>query len=32
MLHDRDEHPRQRWLTLRMRNAIGDLFLGLYRT
>jgi hypothetical protein len=30
MLHDRDEHRRRRWLTLRMRKAIGDLFLGLY--
>jgi hypothetical protein len=32
MLHDGEEHRRRRWLTLRMRNAIGDLFLGLYRT
>ena len=32
MLHDRDEHRRRRWITLRMRKAIGDLFLGLYRT
>ena len=32
MLHDRDEHRRRRFLTLRMRKAIGDLFLGLYRT
>ncbi|MCW6511290.1 hypothetical protein [Lichenifustis flavocetrariae] len=31
MLHDRDEHRRQRRLTLRMRKAIGDLFLGPYR-
>ena len=31
MLHDREEHQRRRSLTLRMRNAIGDLFLGLYR-
>ena len=31
MLHDRDEHRRRRWLTLRMRKAVGDLFLGLYR-
>lgn len=31
MLHDRDEHRRQRWLTLRARKAIGDLFLGPYR-
>ena len=29
---DRDEHRRRRWLTLRMRKAIGDLFLGLYRS
>jgi hypothetical protein len=32
MLHDHEEHQRRRLLTLRMRNAIGDLFLGLYRT
>jgi hypothetical protein len=32
MIHDRAEHRRQRWLTLRMRKAIGDLFLGLYRS
>ena len=32
MLHDREEHRRRRLLTLRMRNAIGDLFLGLYPT
>jgi hypothetical protein len=32
MLHDREEHRRRRLLTLRMRNALGDLFLGLYRT
>ena len=32
MLHDREEHRRRRLLTLRMRNAIGDLFLGLYQT
>jgi hypothetical protein len=31
MLHDSEEHRRRRLLTLRMRNAIGDLFLGLYR-
>ena len=31
MLHDRAEHRRRRWLTLRMRKAIGDLFLGPYR-
>jgi hypothetical protein len=31
MIHDRAEHRRRRWLTLRMRKAIGDLFLGLYR-
>jgi hypothetical protein len=30
MLHDRDEHRRRRWLTFRMRKAIGDLFLGTY--
>ncbi len=32
MLHDREEHRRRRWLTLRMRKAMGDLFLGLYRS
>ena len=31
MLHDRPEHRRRRWLTLRMRKAIGDLFSGRYR-
>ena len=31
MLHDREEHRRQRRLTLRMRKAVGDLFLGPYR-
>src|SRR5215213_11745754 len=25
------KHQRRRWLTLRRRKAIGDLFLGLYR-
>ena len=30
--HDRKEHRRRRWLTLRMRKAIGDLFLGPYRS
>jgi hypothetical protein len=30
MLHDRAEHQRRRWLTFRMRKAIGDLFLGRY--
>jgi len=28
MLHDRKEHQRRRWLTYRMRKALGDLFLG----
>ena len=32
MLHDHEEHRRRRWVTLRMRKAIGDLFLGLYRS
>lgn len=31
MLHDREEHQHQRWLTLRARKALGDLFLGPYR-
>lgn len=30
ILHDREEHLRQRWLTHRVRKAIGDLFLGSY--
>jgi hypothetical protein len=30
MLHDREEHRRRRWLTLRMRKALGDFFLGTY--
>jgi hypothetical protein len=30
ILHDRDEHQRQRWFTYRVRKAIGDLFLGPY--
>lgn len=31
LLHDREEHRRQRYLTYRMRWALGDLFLGPYR-
>jgi hypothetical protein len=31
MLHDQDEHRRQRRLTLRMQKALGDLFLGPYK-
>jgi len=31
MLHDQDDHRRQRWLTLRMRKSLGDLFLGPYK-
>ena len=27
MLHDREEHQRRRWLTFRMRKALGDLFI-----
>jgi hypothetical protein len=30
MLHDREEHQRRRLITLRMRKALGDLFLGPY--
>jgi hypothetical protein len=30
LLHDRKEHQRRRQLTLRMRKALGDLFLGRY--
>lgn len=29
---DRDDNRRRRWLTMRARKAIGDLFLGLYRS
>jgi len=32
MIHDRKEHVRRRRLTYRMRKALGDLFLGPYRT
>ena len=32
LLHDRPEHQRRRRITLRMRKAIGDLFLGAYRS
>jgi len=31
MLHDRPYHLAQRWITYRLRYAIGDLFLGLYQ-
>ncbi|MCJ2091003.1 hypothetical protein MKK67_00540 [Methylobacterium sp. J-072] len=30
MLHDRLEHQRRRYITLRARKAIGDLFNGIY--
>jgi hypothetical protein len=30
LMHDRREHQRRRWLTLHMRKAMGDLFLGTY--
>ena len=30
MLHDQAEHQRRRWLTLRRRRALSDLFLGTY--
>ena len=30
LLHDRAEHQRRRWLTLRRRKALGDLFFGPY--
>ena len=32
MLHDRPHHLAQRWITYRLRMAIGDLFTGLYRS
>ena len=31
ILHDGEEHRRRRWLTYRMRRALGDLFTGPYR-
>ena len=31
MLHDRPHHLAQRWITYRLRLALGDLFLGPYR-
>jgi hypothetical protein len=31
MLHDRPYHLAQRWLTYRLRQALGDLFTGPYR-
>lgn len=30
MLHDAPEHRRRRWITIRSRKALGDLFLGVY--
>ena len=30
MLHDRPHHLAQRWITYRLRYALGDLFLGRY--
>ena len=32
MLHDRPHHVLQRWLTYRARYALGDLFLGEYKS
>jgi hypothetical protein len=31
ILHDRPHHLAQRWITCRLRYALGDLFLGLYQ-
>ncbi len=31
ILHDKEENRRRRWLTYRMRRALGDLFTGPYR-
>jgi hypothetical protein len=31
LLHDREEHRRQRRITFRKRNALGDLFLALFQ-
>jgi hypothetical protein len=32
MIHDRPEHLRRRRITWRARRALGDLFLGPYRS
>jgi hypothetical protein len=32
MIHNRDYHLAQRWITYRLRYALGDIFLGPYRT
>lgn len=32
MLQDREEHRRRRWVTYRMRRAVGNLFLGPYES
>jgi hypothetical protein len=32
MIHDRPEHRRRRQITWRARRALGDLFLGPYRS
>ncbi len=32
MLHDRPHHLAQRWITYRLRMALGDLFTGPYRS
>lgn len=31
LLHDREHHRRQSWITIRLRRALGDLFTGPYR-
>jgi hypothetical protein len=32
MIHDRNYHLAQRWITYRLRYALGDIFLGPYRS
>jgi hypothetical protein len=32
MIHDRGYHLAQRWITYRLRYALGDIFLGPYRS
>jgi len=32
MIHDRSYHLAQRWITYRFRYALGDIFLGSYRS
>lgn len=31
LFHDREYHRKQYWITIMLRRAVGDLFLGAYR-